>query len=114
MLLNTANINAVVKEEFLDYKAIKERGWEWFHFSGFQQDILGYKNKETGEEFPPTFNYSTSLEGMRRDEKFFFVRVTVLKDEMEQENIEALMAILDEDIKNGIEFLDSFLNCKCN
>jgi hypothetical protein len=113
MSFNLQAINIAVERELIDFETAKKKGWEWYQFGKFQQDDLGYKDEQTGEEFPPTFNYKGTIQAMRKDKQFFYVGMCVFKEEMEQEDIEKLMCLLKEDVDNATELLDSFLSCEC-
>lgn len=96
------------------------QGWNpnYINIPNFQQDIYGSKYKdEDGIEIitEPTFNWYTSIFSQRlSDGEFFYCRLVVLNEELENNKSEPerMMAILDEDFNNAIETMKELGLCE--
>jgi len=93
----------------------KEKGWVWLKVSPFKQDTLGFVlHEDTPEEefVPPSFKWTSRITAMRSDGEHFVVFVTLFKDDVDADGRVSL-ALVNEDLANGLETLETYRNCGC-
>lgn len=106
---------------------LKELGIsEYVHISDFVQDEFGYNNKETGDNYPPTFMWNSNIsvklpKHPNKIDQYLFVRIYLKKEEVEKlfKEYNRLFgminkAILIEDFDNAIETIRDYMDCVCS
>ena len=87
--------------------------WSWRRFSGWRQDTQEWTDKETGEAYPPTFNWYACFTGRRLNvvplAEYFYVRISVAGEEGKPLDVKAARFAME---RGAAEF-DSYADCEC-
>lgn len=89
-------------------EAVESNGWHWLEITSVNEDQYGCELSD-GTYYEPTFKKGFQVMALRTDGEYFSVNITLDKDEIDMNVLQAVVSKL----KNALHTLETFRKCKC-